>query len=130
MGDGSLWTVIASAIPGISLAGMAVWKVYQEWRKEHPHDGIEDRDEREARYVERERERLDRRSDAYIDRIERECDELRFDRDRGWNLARWWENKAHMLWLDLTNARFSLGEFTTPPPLPGLEDPEPKPDGH
>jgi hypothetical protein len=134
MAISEFWSAAAAAVPTLGLAAAAIWKFYREWRAAHPSG--ESWQEREARSVERGRELLDRGTAAYLDRLERdvlrlegECDDLRFDRDRGWNLARWWKNKADDQRHALVNALFAAGKFDPVPVLPGLEDPEPRPSG-
>jgi len=128
-----VWTAAAAAIPTVGLVAAAIWKSYREWRAVHPRE--DNWQDIEARSLERRRETLDRASEAYLDRLERdvrrleeENEDLRFDRDRGWNLARWWETKAHELRHELANVLF-ITHMTErmPPRLPGLEEPEPKP---
>lgn len=66
-------------------------------------------------------------------------DELEYDRDRGWDLARHWHSEAYKTYLLLVRARFNANHLAdrlevdhpcpddTPEPV-GLEDPIPRKD--
>lgn len=128
MDFGSIWPVIVSAVPAVTLAANAIWQSFKEWRALHPkHENADDRFEREWAS-------LDRRSNAYLDRMEKENkrleeegDELRADRDYGWDLARWWHGEAHRLRHELNNTRFAAGGEAVPL-LPSFEAPLPRPE--
>ena len=53
---------------------------------------------------------------------------LELDRDRGWDLARWWRNKAAVLWSQFHDLIVGLppSGYTIPAKLPGLEEPIPR----
>jgi len=70
----------------------------------------------------------DRTSDIYRENLElrRRLREVEENRDRGWDLARWWCRAAHDRQHALGNALFRWGRGDAPAmtaPLPGLEEP-------
>lgn len=126
---GSIWPALIAAAPVIIVAAQGFWKKYKEWKTIFGPKQ-ESWDQREAER----RDSLDRRSEAYLDRLERdvirlerEGDELRADRDYGWDLARYWCGEAHRIRHDLVTCRFASGITEPVPQLPGMEEPLPRP---
>ena len=131
MDDPGLWTVVKGALPGIGFGGIAFYQLYKKWREGRDE---EKRDRREIDIIDRRRALLDGRADILVDQlerriaeVERERDELRYDRDRGWNTARYFEGLAHEVRHAFRNVLMARQIFDVDiPVIPGLEDPYPK----
>jgi hypothetical protein len=67
--------------------------------------------------------RLDARQDRELARLDAENEELQKDRDRGWDLARWWWSNCHELRHAANHRIMSLGGGANHalPELPGFE---------
>ena len=133
------WVVAAAAIPS---AASGLW-VFWRW--------VVERDDRRAtetltreqalmRDLDLQRTALGREHADLFDRMRAELlrtqarlQEVERDRDRGWDLARWWNRRAHELRHAGLNAQFMVAglclRLGEPPPswpdmlVPGLEDP-------
>ena len=145
------WVVIAAAVPS---GASGVWVVWQWWagRSDKKTEVTLTREERLMRDMDArvqtaakidadliaqgrtEITRLIMRCEAF----ERQRDALEADRDRGWDLARWWNRRAHELRHAGVNAqqvaqRLAVSSCPMPggqplPPwpdmtIPGLEEP-------
>ena len=65
------------------------------------------------------------RQDREVERLNRRCEECEADRDRGWDLARAWNTRAHKLWHEVNNLRMATGG-RVPAELPDLEQIDPE----
>lgn len=135
MNLGTFWPLILSAIPAATLAANAIWQTIRDWRSLHKREhNLIAPHLIEYPPLERALEKLDRRSEAYLDRLERdnnrqadEAEELRLDRDYGWDLARWWFNEAHRVRYELIKTRFDSNIKDAYPLLPPFESVIPRP---
>ena len=139
------WLVLVAGIPSFA---SGVWVFWRWW--------VERGDSRSAvaltrehgllRELETQRAALSKEQAELFDRIRGEltrCQvrllEVEHDRDRGWDLARWWNRRAHELRhagmsaqtaaqnITVMQGRGAIGRPATPWPdmsLPGLEDPQ------
>ena len=101
---GGPWWVVAAA--GIPSCASALWVVWQWWstRDEKRADRELTREQVLMKELEGQRAALSREHVELLDRLRTEltrrevrCAELERDRDRGWDLARWWHQRAHQL---------------------------------
>ena len=131
--------VAAAAIPS---AASGLW-VFWHWlveRGDRHHTEILTREQTLVRELELQRAALGREHADLFDRIRTELVrtharliELERDRDRGWDLARWWNQRAHELRHAGLNAQTMVMGLSLrvdePPPrwpdmvVPALEDP-------
>ena len=100
---GPWWVVALAALPS---AISAVWVVWRHWseRGDRRAEAMLTREERQARDMQAQRDALTRDQAAMFDRLRTEIErerartsELEKDRDRGWDLARYWNRRAHEL---------------------------------
>ena len=142
MSDGTnsaWWVVLAAALPsGVS----GLWVFWRWWveRGDKREEGALSREQGLMRELELQRAALSREHAELFDRVRAELEraqarsaELESARDRGWDLARWWNRRAHELRHAGLNAqtmvavlcsRDELDEPTWPDmDVPGLEDP-------
>ena len=101
---GGPWWVVAAA--GIPSCASALWVVWRWWadRDDKRADRLLTREQALLRELEAQRTALSRQHAELFDRLRAEltrrearCVELERDRDRGWELARWWHRRAHEL---------------------------------
>ena len=97
------WVVLAGAVPSMASGVWVVWRWTAE-RAERRERGMETREQRLAQELDAQRAALSREQAELFDRMRAElarCQvrnlELERDRDRGWDLARWWHQRAHEL---------------------------------
>ena len=97
------WVVVAGAFPSVASGAWVIWR----WRAER-HDRLSEstltREERMARELETQRAALSKDQAELFDRLRVDLgrcqDRLRVverDRDRGWELARYWNRCSHEL---------------------------------
>ena len=134
------WVVLVGALPG-SVSG--AWVALRWWadRRERRQTAVLTREERLARDLDAQRAALSREHADLFDRMRTElvrCQtrlvELERDRDRGWDLARWWHRRAHELRHAGLNAQTIVAGLCAreelPVPawpsmtVPGLEEPK------
>lgn len=100
---GPWWVVAAAAVPSTASGVWVIWRWWAE-RADRHSEGATSREERLAREVEAQRAALSREQAELFDRIRNElvrCHtrmrEVEQDRDRGWDLARYWHQRSHEL---------------------------------
>lgn len=133
------WVVLAGAVPSMASGVWVVWRWTAE-RAERRERGVETREQRLAQELDAQRAALSREQAELFDRMRAElarCQlrnlELERDRDRGWDLARWWHTRAHELRHAGLNAQTMVAglcareELSVPAwpdmTLPALEEP-------
>lgn len=114
------WVVAAAAVPSLASAAWVLWR----WWADRSDSRVAQRLTREQgllRELEQQRTALSKEQAELFERCRAEllrCQgrlaEVERDRDRGWDLARWWHGRAHALLQEQADAAASL---------PGLEDP-------
>ncbi len=137
---GPWWVVAAAGVPSIASAVWVFWRWWVE-RDDKRIEGARSREERLMRELEAQRTALSREHADLFDRMRAELLrkearllELERDRDRGWDLARWWNRRAHELRHAGLNAQtivvgLCAREDLAPPTwpdmtLPHLEEPK------
>ena len=97
------WVVLAAAVPS---AASGAWVVWRWWTDRGDARAVQaaTRDQALMRELETQRAALSReqadlfeRMRAELQRCQARLAEVERDRDRGWDLARWWSNRAHEL---------------------------------
>lgn len=134
------WVVLAAAVPS---AASGAWVVWRWWADRGDARAVQaaTRDQALMRELETQRVALSREHADLFDRMRAELQrcqarlaEVERDRDRGWDLARWWNRRAHELRHAGVNAQaaaqnlaFDAGHPQPSWPdmtIPGLEDPK------
>lgn len=134
------WVVLAAAVPS---AASGAWVVWRWWADRGDARAVQatTRDQVLMRELETQRVALSREHADLFDRMRAELQrcqarlaEVERDRDRGWDLARWWNRRAHELRHAGVNAQaaaqslaFDAGHPQPSWPdmtIPGLEDPK------
>lgn len=100
---GPWWIVVLSAMPSIGGGMWVAWRWMLE-RKDRRQDATLTREERAHRDLESQRAALSADQARMFDQMRTEIARLRplleaveYDRDRGWELCRWWNRRAHEL---------------------------------
>lgn len=133
------WVVTVAAVPS---AASGLWVFWRWWveRRDKLSEGALTREQAALRDLELQRTALSREQAESFDRLRSELArtqarlaEMERDRDRGWDLARWWNRRAHELRHAGLNAQtMVIGlcsrervEVPSWPDMlvPGLEDP-------
>jgi hypothetical protein len=134
------YVVLIAAIPS---AGSGLWVAWRWWieRTDKHTEGVLTREERLTAELDKQRAALSAEHAALFDRLKAELvrvcarlEEVEKDRDRGWDLARWWNRRAHELRHAGLNAQTMVAGLVSrdglPMPnwpdmsVPGLEDPK------
>lgn len=134
------WVVLAAAVPS---AASGAWVVWRWWADRGDTRAVQQatRDQALMRELETQRAALSREHADLFDRIRAEllrCQsrlaEVEHDRDRGWDLARWWNRRAHELRHAGVNAQAAAQNLASAAghqqpvwpdmAIPGLEDPK------
>ncbi|MDT7951712.1 MAG: hypothetical protein RQ966_09425 [Acetobacteraceae bacterium] len=137
---GPWWVVTAASAP--SVAG-GLWVFWRWWieRGDRLHETLANREQIVLRDLEAQRLSLSRDQAELFERLRNELARIQLrlleverDRDRGWDLARWWNQRAHELRHAGLNAQtivvgLCAREEVAPPiwpdmELPGLEEPK------
>ena len=135
-----VWVVAAAAIPS---AASGLWVFWRWWveRRDKLTAGTFTREQALMRDLEVQRAALSREQAEVFDRMRAELGrtqarlvEVERDRDRGWELARWWNRRSHELRHAGLNAQGMVGSFCARDDVdapawpdmtvPGLEDPQ------
>lgn len=134
------WVVLAAAVPSVASGAWVVWRWWAD-RGDARAVQAATRDQALMRELETQRAALSREQTDLFDRMRAELQrcqarlaEVDRDRDRGWDLARWWNRRAHELRHAGVNAQATAQvlafEAGHPQPawpdmtIPGLEDPK------
>lgn len=134
------WVVVVGALPSIASGAWVFWRWHAE-RKDRRDESQLTREGRLGRELEAERAALSKEQAALFDRLRGElarCQsrlmDLERDRDRGWDLARFWNRRAHELRHAGLNAQTMVAGLCAreelPVPawpdmsVPGLEEPK------
>ncbi len=97
------WVVTAAALPS---AASGIWVFWRWWieRDDRLKEGAHSREQVLLRDLESQRAALSREQAELFDRLRTELArtqarlaDVEGDRDRGWDLARWWNQRAHEL---------------------------------
>lgn len=137
---GPWWVVTAAAAPSVAGGFWVFWRWWLE-RSDKIHEGTLTREQTLLRDMEAQRSALSREQAELFERLRTELTrtqvrllEVERDRDRGWDLARWWNHRAHELRHAGLNAQTIVAGFCsregvdapTWPDMgvPGLEDPQ------
>lgn len=134
------WVVLAAAVPS---AASGTWVMWRWWADRGDTRATQQtvRDQALMRDLELQRATLNREHPDLFDRTRAELlrcharlQEVERDRDRGWDLARWWNRRAHELRYAGVNAQAAAQNLafdgSQPLPawpdmtIPGLEDPK------
>lgn len=134
------WVALAAAVPS---AASGAWVMWRWWADRSDARAIQQtiRDQALMRDLETQRATLSREHTDLFDRTRAELlrcharlQEVERDRDRGWDLARWWNRRAHELRYAGVNAQAAAQNLALngghPLPawpdmtIPGLEDPK------
>ncbi len=137
---GPWWVVAAAALPS---AASGIWVVWRWWveRGDRRSEGMLSREERLTREVEQQRAALSREQADLFDRMREELarcqgrlSAVERERERGWDLARFWHQRAHELRHAGLNAQTIVAAFCAREDVgvpvwpdmsvPGLEEPE------
>jgi hypothetical protein len=134
------WVVSAAALPSAASGVWAFWRWWLE-RGDKKNETLLTREQTALRDLENQRIALAREQADLFERLRTELSrtqtrlaELEQDRDRAWDLARWWNQRAHELRHAGLNAQtmvagFCAREGVDAPDwpdmeVPGLEDPK------
>ena len=97
------WVVLAAAIPPLASGLWVFWRWWIDRRDSHAA-AVRTREQGIIHELELQRVALSKEQAELFDRIRTELvrcqsrfDSIERDRDRGWDLARWWSNRAHEL---------------------------------
>ncbi len=140
LASGPWWVILTAAAPSVASGAWVFWRWWLE-RGDKIQEGVLTREQAFLRDLEAQRLALSREQADLFERIRTELartqirlGELERDRDRGWDLARWWNQRAHELRHAGLNAQtmvagFCAREGVDPPDwpdmgVPGLEDPK------
>ena len=134
------WVVLAAAVPS-AISGL--WVLWRWWmdRGDARATALLTHEQGLIRELEQQRAALSKEHAELFDRIRAELartqarlQDLEQHRDRGWELARWWNRRAHELRHAGVNAQvaahaLSVAQGTLPPAwpdmgLPSLEEPQ------
>lgn len=137
---GPWWVAVAAAVPSVA---SGTWVVWRWWADRGDKKVVETLtyQERVQRDLDTQRTAMSADQQRMVDALRVELSrfqvrnaELERDRDRGWDLARWWNRRAHEMRHAATNAQSAASnlaasqrlEAPTWPDmtLPGLETPE------
>lgn len=138
--SGPWWVVTAASAPSIASGAWVFWRWWIE-RGDRLHETTATREQIVLRDLEAQRLALSRDQAELFDRLRNELARIQLrlleverDRDRGWDLARWWNQRAHELRHAGVNAQtivvgLCAREAVDPPlwpdmEVPGLEDPK------
>src|SRR3954451_6469979 len=135
-----LWVISAAVLPS---AASGLWVFWRWWveRGDKLSEGVLTREQTALRELETQRAALSREQADLFERLRTELSrtqlrlaELEQDRDRGWDLARWWNHRAHELRHAGLNAQTMVAGFCSREgveipewpemEVPGLEDPK------
>jgi hypothetical protein len=136
---GPWWVVTAASAPSVASGLWVFWRWWIE-RGDRLTETVANREQVVLRDLEAQRLALSRDQAELFDRLRNELARIQLrlleverDRDRGWDLARWWNQRAHELRHAGVNAQtivigFCAREGVDPPTwpdmeVPGLEDP-------
>lgn len=139
LANGPWWVVTAAAAPSVASGLWVLWRWWIE-RGDKLHGDVATREQTVLRDLEAQRLALSRdqaelfdRLRTELERVQRRLLDVERDRDRGWDLARWWNQRAHDLRHAGLNAQamvvgFCSREGVEPPTwpamdVPGLEEP-------
>lgn len=134
------WVVAAAALPSTASGVWVFWRWWAE-RVDKLQDTTVTREQSWARELEAQRAALSRDQAELFDRLRTELAriqsrlaELEQDRDRAWDLARWWNQRAHELRHAGLNAQAMVTGFCSREGIdspawpemtvPGLEEPK------
>lgn len=127
---GPWWVVAAAAVPSTASGMWVIWRWWVERTDRHV-DGEVSRGERRAIEMEAQRSALSREQAELFDRLRNECvrcqtrlTEVERDRDRGWDLARLWNRRAHELRHAGLNAQSIVAGLCAREELPEPEWPD------
>ncbi len=140
MPTGPWWVVTAAAAPSVASGLWVFWRWWFE-RGDRLNETAASREQVVLRDLEAQRLALSRDQAELFDRLRNELARIQLrllgverDRDRGWDLARWWNQRAHELRHAGVNAQtivvgLCAREGVEPPAwpdmeVPGLEDPK------
>jgi len=134
------WVMSAAALPSLASGVWVFWRWWVE-RGDKLSEGELTREQMLLRDLETQRAALSREQAELFDRLRTELArvqarlaELEEDRDRGWDLARWWNHRAHELRHAGLNAQAMVAGLCSREGVdvpvwpemnvPGLEDPK------
>ena len=137
--SGPWWIVTAASAPSVASALWVLWRWWIE-RGDKLNDNVLTREQALFRDLEAQRITLSKeqgdlseRLRSEFERIQHRLNEMERERDRGWDLARWWNQRAHDLRHAGLNAQAMVVGFcsrdgvevpTWPDmSVPGLEEP-------
>lgn len=137
--NGPWWVVAAASAPSLASGAWVLWRWWFE-RGDKLHGDAAGREQSLMRDLESQRAALSRDHAELFDRLRNELERtqkrllaVERDRDRGWDLARWWNQRAHELRHVGLNAQqivlgFCAREGVDAPAwpamdIPGLEEP-------
>ena len=137
---GPWWVVATAAAPSLASALWVIWRWWFE-RGDKLHETVAAREQTLLRDLESQRVALSREQAELFERLRTEIERIRHrlleveaDRDHAWDLARWWNQRAHDMRHAALNAQtmvigFCSREGVEPPTwpetdLPGLEEPK------
>lgn len=115
--SGPWWVVSAASAPSVASGVWVFWRWWFE-RADRRHDTAATHEQVVLRDLEAQRIALSRDQAELFDRLRTELAriqhrlaEVERDRDRGWDLARWWNQRAHELRHAGLNAQTIVGGF-------------------
>jgi hypothetical protein len=134
------WVVPAAAAPSAASGAWVFWRWWVE-RRDKLTEGVLSREQILLRDLEAQRAALSREQAELFDRLRTELArthlrlaEVEKSCDRGWELARWWNQRAHELRHAALNAQTMVAGFCSREGVdvpswpdmnvPGLEEPE------
>ena len=134
------WVVSAASAPSLASGAWVFWRWWFE-RGDRLHESLSNREQVVLRDLEAQRVALSRDQAELFDRLRTELARIQLrvieverDRDRGWDLARWWNQRTHEVRHAGLNAQtivvgLCAREGVDPPiwpdmEVPGLEDPK------